>query len=533
MILHDDCIEAMKKLEPNSIDAVVTDPPYGLEFMGKKWDKLWNTEMGDLSHAFNTGRSSGRRGWSDYGKRPIYRAGLQAQLWHTQWLAEAYRVMKPGASMLVMGGTRTFHRLMVAIEDTGFVIKDVIMWIYGNGFPKAQDLGRIIDKRNGRNEELRKQLAKYLREAIKKKGIILKSIRIQLNHKMKGGGLIPHWITENSQPTVPTKKDWLKLKEILSLDSKWDWFIEREEAEREKIGTDRTFGNSWFSEKHEFDITIPSTDLAKRWNGWKIGGIKPAYEPIIWAIKPPEGSFIDSVLKWGVGAVNVDECRVGYDSPADKQAQAEKNPHTIHADNEIYGDYSMCKEPWQQPKGRFPANIILDPESAKILDEQSGECKQGGRCIESKGGNNTLWYRQERKELRPKDSGSGASRFFYCAKASQGERNAGLSEMEEKAAYDHGSIKKSAGRHGQNTPRHNNHPTVKPIALFEYLIKLVTRKGQVILDPFLGSGTTAIAAHETGRECIGVEREKEYTEIAEKRIDHWKAQPQQMDLEWP
>ena len=141
MILKGNCIEVMKAIKPNSIDAVVTDPPYGLEFMGHEWDKLISKRDGfdDFGKNTESGRHGGRSNPYIQSRIDKYQAGHHAQLWHTQWLTEAYRIMKPGASMLVMGGTRTFHRLACAIEDSGFIIKDTLMWIYGSGFPKAQD----------------------------------------------------------------------------------------------------------------------------------------------------------------------------------------------------------------------------------------------------------------------------------------------------------------------------------------------------------------------------------------------------------
>lgn len=334
--------------------------------------------------------------------------------------------------MLVMGGTRTFHRLACAIEDTGFIIKDTLMWLYGSGFPKAQDLGKMIDKRNGNS---------------------------------------------------------------------------------------------------------------KGWHGFKIGGIKPAYEPIIWAVKPPEGSYIDNVLKWGVGAVNVDECRVEYKNNRDYQTLSDNRManRTIRA-GEVAKGYGMKPQGLvgskQSPKGRFPANVILDEKAGEMLDEQSGGCpaKQGGGNSGSHE-NGFLSGADGVYGTKRNDSG-GASRFFYCAKASKGERNAGLEGMEKREKYQDFRLKERM-ENGDTTNKRtnmqaktsgNNHPTVKPIALMLWLIKLVTRQGQVVLDPFLGSGTTGISATQAGRKFIGIEREQDYIEIAKGRIAHHEQQPQQLAL---
>ena len=506
MILKGDCIEVMKAIKPNSMDAVVCDPPYGLEFMGKEWDKLWDSRNKDEQD------NEGVKTFLRVGRNlTAYKAGLEMQLWHTQWLTEAYRVLKPGGSMLVMGGTRTFHRLACAIEDSGFIIKDTLMWLYGSGFPKAQDLGKMIDKRMG-------------------------NIKNQSHGFNTAGG------KENFKPQ-----------------------------------------NKSFRSDYGYQYN-PEDSLAKHWDGFKVGGIKPAYEPIIWAVKPPEGSYVDNVLKWGVGAVNVDECRVNVDNDEpNKRNNPSNSPNTIWNNSYTRGATLT--------KGRFPANVILShhpecvqvgmkkikspggngittakshfqrgeiksgnfyadkdgletveswdchPECAvRLLDEQSGNLQSGenpkrrGSAVfkncygEFQGQENCMNHYS-----RGANSG-GASRFFYCAKASRGERNAGLEGMEEKPIALNTGNAHNVATLGRETRYGNNHPTVKPIKLFEYLIKLVTREGQIILDPFIGSGTTAIAAHNTGRKCVGIEKEDEYLTIAKRRIDYWESQPKQMEM---
>ncbi len=479
MILKGDCIEVMKAMKPNSVDAVVCDPPYGLEFMGKEWDKLIDKRPAYNERIANH-TEDGRHGGGNnpyVQSRVTYQAGLDMQLWHTQWLTEAYRVLKPGGSMLVMGGTRTFHRLACAIEDTGFIIKDTLMWLYGSGFPKAQDLGKMIDKRMGKEREV-------------------------IGKRITG--------------RAGTRAD--KRNANLGFES----------------------GQMMINE------TTPSTDLAKHWDGFKVGGIKPAYEPIIWAVKPPEGSYMDNVLKWGVGAVNVDECRVGTDEYLGRPKGQEINSY-----NRSNYKEKKLGQITSEPKGRFPANVILDEEAGRMLDEQSGNIKTGGagRCVNHK----ASFYGGGRHVSTDNggDSG-GASRFFYCAKASRGERNAGLDDLMINGQRQKGEKEKLHGQSGgaQQALREgkseymqeghiglnkiktvkNNPPTVKPIKLFEYLIKLITREGQIVLDPFMGSGTTSIAAHNTGRKCIGIEKENEYLVIAKKRIHHWKNKPRQLEI---
>ena len=463
-------------MKPNSVDAICTDPPYGLEFMGKEWDRLTDYHGNPLmsEQKANKTELGKQRGGDD----PFIAKGiryskdmLKMQLWHTQWLTEAYHILKPGGSMLVMGGTRTFHRLACAIEDSGFIIKDTLMWIYGSGFPKAQDLGKMIDKR-----------AKAKRRVVGSK------------HR-------------NVKPF-----------------------------------NDETGWNP------NFDYTIPSTDLTEHWDGFKVGGIKPAYEPIIWAVKPPEGSYVDNVLKWGVGAVNVDECRIGIEQREYKGSGISQQRYSNGRAGYTDG---RGKDLAFTAKGRFPANVILDEEAGRMLDEEAGRMldEEAGRMLDEQSGDRTGAFAPVKRGKRPNsvygeydyfgdngksfraDSG-GASRFFYCAKASRGERNAGLEGMEEKSKPVH--IRQSSGRQKagemESLPTKNNHPTVKPIKLFEYLIKLVTREGQVILDPFIGSGTTAIAAHNTGRKCVGIEKEDEYLEIAKGRIAYWQSRPRQLEM---
>ncbi|MBA7648628.1 hypothetical protein ES703_56416 [subsurface metagenome] len=569
MILKGDCIEVMKAMKPNSVDAMVTDPPYGLEFMNKDWDKLqksvikegcqwWEGEFKGTGFK-KLPQSTGSRNFKckkcghykhsgtpckcdspDWQDSTIMKQH-EMQLWHTRWLTEAYRVLKPGGSMLVMGGTRTFHRLMCAIEDSGFIIKDTLMWLYGSGFPKAQDLGKMIDKRMGKEREV--------------------------------VGRAKH----------PTSKDRTSEKSPYQNE---DHFVAN------------------------YNLTAPSTDLAKHWDGFKVGGIKPAYEPIIWAVKPPEGSYVDNVLKHGVGAVNVDECRVGYQDDEPNLRENKGNWKKAKVCNKaIWNSGGIGERTSPQSKGRFPANVILshhpecvqvgmkrvkgikggranqttsnkygeyankwekrdpgyaDPNgyeqieswdchpdcAVRLLDEQS---KKGG--IHSAGGKRnagiaiqknpqSMFHGEKgspRNGMRFGDSG-GASRFFYCAKVSRSERNAGLEGMEEKDSNYRTDYRPKAidsGDKGQDTPFagtnrsggiKNNHPTVKPIKLFEWLIRLVTREGQIVLDPFIGSGTTIIAAHNTGRKCVGIEKEGEYLEIARRRATHWRSRPRQLEM---
>lgn len=361
MILHGDCLDKLKDLPANSVDAIVTDPPYGLSFMGKKWDYDVPSE----------------------------------EIWK-----EALRVLKPGGHVLSFCGTRTYHRMVVRIEDAGFEIRDQIQWIYGSGFPKS--------------------------------------------HNIKDGDF----------------KGW---------------------------GT----------------------------------ALKPANEPICLARKPLEGTVAQNVLKWGTGAINVDAGRI------------EGKPRTTHAAgnirtqdnlNGIMGG-GMPLGSYPSAAGRWPANVIFDEEAAAMLDEQSGYLHGAGNKNLSHPKASPSFGIGNCGPRIPKivgDNGGGASRFFYCAKASKSERNEGLEGMVEKEKKTLGNyVNPSEGRTASKSgsPSANYHPTIKPIKLMEYLIKLITPPNGTVLDPFMGSGSTGVAAKRLGFNFIGIEREAEYVEIAEKRIE--------------
>lgn len=249
--------------------------------------------------------------------------------------------------------------------------------------------------------------------------------------------------------------------------------------------------------------------------------LKPAVEPIVVARKPlSEKNVALNVLKWGTGGINIDESRIGYVSKEDKDGARWGN-QTGNINDYGKGVGAMGgKDVLANSQGRFPANIILDEESAKMLDEQTGDIGCSSDREKYKGSNygNSMFLGEKPLFNSPTytDKG-GASRFFYCAKASKSERNEGCEEL---------PYKKAGGMQGRNdgsfdgniTYNNNHHPTVKPIKLMEYLIKLVSKENAVILDPFLGSGTTAIACLKTNRKFIGIEKEPDYVKIAEARI---------------
>ena len=400
LITLGDSLEELDKLQENSIDSIVTDPPYELNFMGKGWD--------NAGISFNT------------------------EIW-----SKCLRVLKPGGHLLAFGGSRTFHRMACAIEDAGFEIRDTIMWLYGSGFPKSMNLGLAIDK---------------------KKGVESKVVGTG-----KSGSSDTHTRTMNSET-----KD----------------------------------GKSVFGGEYEIK------EAQNEWQGWGTA-LKPAFEPIIVARKPFKGSLVDNVIKWGVGGLNIDECRINFSNnepdkrvgKIDIQKGASKNPFATGI-----SDYNNTT---YKSNGRFPANLILTYEQM-TFDEVCGGFPN------TKGNENIGHNKND-------DSGS-ASRYFYCAKASKKDRDEGLEELETKKVND--GRKKDIDNAFQRgtTLRHNTHPTVKPTELMQYLIRLVTPDNGIILDPFMGSGSTGKACMYENREhnknyrFIGIEKEKEYYEIAKERI---------------
>lgn len=378
MLKHGDCLIEMMRMEPNSIDFIITDPPYGLHFMGKDWD----------------------------GKVP------SVDIWQ-----EALRVAKPGAMLAAFGGSRTHHHLMIALEKAGWEIRDVVMFLYGSGFPKSLNIGKAIDKAKGE-----------IREVIGRK--------------------------EGERYKYEFKSDF------------------NEENKTSRLGR----GDAGI-------LTAPSSDLAKTFDGFGTA-LKPAYEPIIIAMKPLDGTFAQNAEKWGVAGINVDESRIPSELPEGRLRHG-GGKHSEHikqlnpdARNEI-------------PSGRWPANVILDEEAGAMLDEQSGISKSSNAIRKNNRPLANCLGKYNPDETHGFNDSGGASRFFYCAKASSRERGEG-----------------------------NSHPTVKPIALMKYIIKLLAPPGDpILLDPFAGSGSTLIAAKELGVRFIGIEKEKEYCEIAERRLD--------------
>lgn len=381
---HGDCLDVLREMPDASVDAIVTDPPYGLGFMGKAWDAL----------------PPGR-----------------------EWAEACYRVLKPGGHLLAFGGTRTWHRLAVAVEDGGFEIRDSLAWLYGSGFPKSMNVAKAIASGTGRPEDIR---------------------RLSM-----GADYVP--------------------------------------SGRGRVNYDH--GGASAMNGSTADVDVP--DHAEQWQGWGTA-LKPAFEPIVVARKPLAGTVAANVLLHGTGALNIDATRVEGAKP-DTTRGASVNATSMNSP--IGGQGRILDD----GAGRWPANVILDESQADALDQQTGTLTSGkmlpthttagvdGRAsaygADAAGGFTTMETYG--------DSG-GASRFFYVAKADASERVRvdGIA-----------------------------HPTVKPLDIMRWLVRLVTPPGGTVLEPFAGSGTTVEACILEGFKCIAIEREADYLPLIVQRVN--------------
>ena len=421
-IINGDSLVVLDTLEPESVDSIVTDPPYGLTSITKRFGKEGSApckEGKDGSFARLTRGFMGKV-WDGSGIE------YNVELWK-----KAYKVLKPGGYLLAFGGTRTYHRIACAIEDAGFEIRDTIMWLYGSGFPKSHNVGLDIDKKLGCPD---------------------RGHRIAVANRFHPDGTL-----EPNGEDLPAYEG--------------------------------------------------KTELGKQWQGWGTA-LKPAYEPIIVARKPPKGSVADNVMKYGVGGINIDDCRVENEN----------------------GD------------GRFPANVIHDG-SEEVTSGFPNSQGSGGKPFKA-----TDYEEKQtatnftRGDFIPYNDEGSASRFFYCAKASSKDRDEGLFEFDEKKTGElqGGRKEGSAGSimlnedgstrvnpyAGTGAVKKNFHPTVKPTELMQYLVRLVSPKGATILDPFNGSGSTGKAVAFENRErnmgykYIGIELDPDYCKISEARIEY-------------
>jgi len=370
-VYNGDCLEVMDTMNKCSVDSVVTDPPYHLTSIVKRFGK-----EGSAPAQFGTDGAFARASKGFMGKK--WDGGdiaFQANTWR-----KCYDLLKPGGHLIAFSGSRTYHRMAVAIEDAGFEIRDQCIWLYGSGFPKSHNVG----------------------------------------------------------------------------------------------------------------------------DGWGTA-LKPAHEPMVLARKPlSEKSVADNVMKHGTGAINIDGCRI--------EGQSE------NSDIDTTG-------------GRWPSNIMHDgsEQVESIFPETSST--EVSRQRTHKG----IWSAgelAETEQLMPAYGDQGnASRYFYCAKTSKDERNFGLHGRKSGQYSSDGRAKEIENAYQRNkSVSANTHPTVKPVELMRYLVRLVTPKGGLVLDPFMGSGSTGMGAREEDFRFVGIEKEEEYYEIAKARIKNVKPQLKLFDI---
>lgn len=408
-LFHADCRDALRMLPDNCVDSVVTDPPYHLTSIVKRFGKA-----GSAPAQFGRDGAFARASAGFMGKE--WDGGdiaFQPELW-----AEVLRVLKPGGHIVAFGASRGYHRMACAIEDAGFEIRDSLMWVYGTGFPKSHDISKAIDKAAG----------------AERTEVIGKS-------KRHGGGVVG----AGTSYEMPDNKG--------------------------------------------ADILAPATPEAAQWQGWGTA-LKPAFEPIVLARKPlSEPTVAANVLRWGTGALNIDGCRV----PTDETITATRNIALGSASGAIYGKATTPGIYQQHTNGRWPANVCHDGSDEVI--EAFPDVKARGNKGDSISNRNANVYGKyaavdcgDSYNHEPAGTVGSAARFFYSAKASRHDR---------------------AG---------SKHPTVKPISLKQWLARLITPPGGVVLDPFAGSGTTGAACALEGFACVMIEREDEYVQDIVRRL---------------
>lgn len=404
--------EWAKNYDGELFDGILCDPPYELGFMGKSWDSsgiAFDTEM-----------------WTDI-----------------------LKLLKPGGHLLAFSGSRTYHRMAVAIEDAGFEIRDQLIWMYGSGFPKSLNIGKAVDKIQGNKREVTR-------------------VRTDGN---KGGG-----------------------------------------------------ANTYDDDNYVWDKPFDETKGTSEWEGYGTA-LKPAHEPCVLARKPIEGTVANNVLKHGTGGLNIDGTRV------EGKPWASVAPNKGGRSGGVMG--KQTTHPGGEPNtlGRFPANLIHD--GSDEVEAVFPQTKNGGGNSTSK---RETWLRQETEPTQYAGDKGSASRFFYCAKSSKSERNAGLDELPDMLLAHSNQAKAELKRGNTDFAREvdtssfnsvkmlkNHHPTVKPLSLTKYLATLIKPPtGGRLLVPFSGSGSEMIGALQAGWGYVeGVELTEEYIPIAEARLAHW------------
>ncbi|MDI3258458.1 MAG: DNA methyltransferase [Sinobacteraceae bacterium] len=420
-IIVGECARAMRRLPDASVDAIVTDPPYGLSREPDMAEVLRCWLAGEPYRHKSRGFMS--QHWDSFVPGP--------EVWR-----EALRVLKPGGHLLSFFGTRTYDLGVLAIRLAGFEIRDQVLWLYGNGFAKALDVSRAIDETLG--AERTEVVGKY-------------------------------------QPP--------------GMDKPWNLRHARDERD---VGV-------FASSRYQLDITAPATEQARQWDGW-FTALKPAVEPIVLARKPLCGTVAENVLRFGTGALNIEACRIETNDDLNggaytKQGNRQVSP-SLHPGSGMNQPGKTADRPFVQPSGRWPANVCHDgsEEVLSAFPDAPGQIARARTDGADVGNAVYAPMRHVTKSPDPRGDKGSAARFFYSPKATQQERHAGL------------------------TDRRNLHPTVKPLGLMRWLVRLLTPPGGTILDPYAGSGSTGVAAEQEGFDSILIELKPEYADLARARI---------------
>jgi hypothetical protein len=488
-----DCLDILPTLADTSVDAVVTDAPYEISMMNRAWDST--------GIAYNV------------------------DVWRHCW-----RVLKPGGHLVAFGGTRTYHRMTVAIEDAGFEIRDSLHWIYGSGMPKGQNIGKAIDKRRDDRAQVL-QVTVFLNAARNAAGLSHR----QIDDAFGFNGMASHWTTLTGKAAiVPTPEQWDRLRDLLGFD---DTGIRPLVAELN--GRKGEIGEAWLQREvigqgHRvrgesdvqiapvstgaYDLTAPATDAARQWHGWNTQ-LRPAHEPIVLARKTTGfNTAVANVLEHGTGALHVDACRtvagqdyrekcasvVGIDSP--------RNGDTL-------GEWTGVREDSSHVAGRWPTNILLC-HGPDCID--GGDCQPGCPVAEMD--------RQSGVSTSPTGSVKGQRRSGGIMGQAAGSKisNSGHGDTGGASRY-FPIFRYEAKAPASERPRLADgtaHTTVKPLALMQWLVRLVTPPGGTVLDPFAGSGTTLEACRLESFQSIGIENDPAHAELCKIRL----AKPYMTDL---
>ncbi len=519
-ILQGNSQEKLKELQENSIDLIVTDPPYGYSFMNKDWDK----------------------------------AVISVDTWR-----ECLRVLKPGSWAYIMSAPRqdVLSHMIVNLGDAGFKTDFTsVYYTYASGFPKAANISKLVDKKYKKREEYF-ELGNFIKKARLK--LNKSNLDISKFFPSKSGGLTGRVSNWETAKTVPTKHQWLILKKQLQLDDSFDWLIEQEtkryeEAQREIIGTKqsglgsgKTYAFTDNNSNDKVDVTKSETNLAKKLDGSYAGfQPKPALEVILVCMKPlEEKSYVEQAMSNGKGITWLDDCRIPFVD--DKDVEGTRVGHTGNplSPKTGWNDNNMKTLPFNPPTGRFPPNLLVSDD---VLNDGINHNNSTGGC--SGVFNNNVYGKFDsdaikRGKMGPGDSGSFSryfdldacqAQFLIVEKASKSEKNAGLElkgELEKFCDAEFDGITPTKVNDGRTIPpdnpfqrgqsvRKNTHPTVKPVSLMSYLITMGSREGDTVLDPFAGSGTTLIAASILNRNSVGIELNQDYCDIMKMRLDYWK-----------